>query len=1077
MSQHADSDPADPRVVRALEEYLAALEAGRPPDRADFVARHPDDLADELSECIAGLELMHAAVPAVADDRTPRPGTLAGLLLTDYRVLREIGRGGMGVVYEAEQLSLRRRVALKVLPLAATLDPRQRQRFQNEAQAAAHLQHPNIVPVYAVGSEHGVHYYAMQFIDGQTVADLIRRLRRQAGPADGVDHTDSCSPGVDTPVLQAPATTHLEGSDGLIAAPPPTERSRAGQALFRWVAQLGVQAARALEYAHQTGVIHRDVKPANLLLDTRGNLWVTDFGLAQVRGQPGLTATGDLLGTLRYMSPEQASARHGLVDHRSDVYALGATLYELLTLRPAVPGETREEVLRHVLLDEPRLPRRLDPAVPAELETVVLKALAKDPQERYATAGELAEDLRRFLEDQPIHARPPTARQRLRRWARRHRPLAVALGVTAVLLPVAVLLLTLLYSWQRQQLAAEHAAFAEQQAQDQARVAREQQQEREKTAGQLFEALVGRAGALRLVHEPGYRGLVWADLHKAADLKFPGKNLEALRPEVLGCLGDPFGLGAVAVPAAAPAVRPPVPVQLRQGFPEMGGKKLLLAVSPDGRHLACDCLNGRVTLWKTDGAGPTPFDVIRACCDDDAGGLLGKPEQKPIAQTKVTLGRVFDLTFTADGHNLIAACARGVLILSIPELHPRWTLGGDPKHSVAAHPHLPWFATAGKQQVELWSFPYFGPRAVFPLSAEGARVAFSANGRYLLALVDDKVHSAWPVRTTPEKDYLDDQRTEGKVQAVAFSADSRRLAAGSQDGRVRVWDVPSGRLLYVCPSHRASAEAVAFSPDGRLLVSGDAAGGLYWWDAASGKELPAKAAMPPGRVRRLQFTPDGKKLAAAGALGVMLWEVPAPGQPWAPAPELNMYLSEVVDLVIHPRWQEMAILAGDSLGTPTNLYVYRLEPPPKVGFPRPVRSLGIARLVPRSLAADAGGEHLLCVAADGTLTTRAWFGTGREQPTGRQASHLALSPDDRWVATPGARCGVVVCERQTGQELLTLPKAEEEASALSLAWSPDGARLALGLPDGGLVLWNLEQVRDRLAEFGIVIPSTRAGGR
>jgi serine/threonine protein kinase/WD40 repeat protein len=1074
MSQHADSDPADPRVVRALEEYLAALEAGKAPDCADFVARHPE-LADELAECIAGLELMHAAVPAVADDRTPRPGTLAGVRLTDYRVLREVGRGGMGIVYEAEQLSLRRRVALKVLPLAATLDPKHLQRFQNEAQAAAHLQHPNIVPVYAVGSEHGVHYYAMQFIDGQTVADLIRRLRRQAGPADGGDHTDSCSPVANTPVSPAPAAGNAEGPDRLPAGPPPTERSRAGQVLCRWVAQLGVQAARALEYAHQTGVIHRDVKPANLLLDGSGHLWVTDFGLAQVRGQPGLTATGDLLGTLRYMSPEQASARHGLVDHRSDVYALGATLYELLTLRPAVPGDSREEVLRHVLLDEPRPPRRLDPAVPAELETVVLKALAKDPEERYAAAGELGDDLQRFLEDQPIRARPPTARQRLRRWVRRHRPLAVALAVTGVLLPVAVLLLTLLHSWQRQQLESERAAFAEQQAQEQARFAREQARQRQETAGQLFEALVGQAGARRLAHEPGYRDQAWNDLRKAAKLDFPGKSLEALRPEVLGCLGDPLGLGAVEIPAVARAVPPAVPAQLRDGLrPVIDEKKLSLAASPDGRYLACDCHNGRVTLWKTDGQVPAARDVLLSCCDDDAGGLLGKPDQKPVAQRTVWLGRIFDLAFSADGGNLIIACAEGVTIWSVPELNPRFTLRGGPNRSLAVHPHMPWFATAG-EQLRLWSFPYHRPLAVFTPPAEDACVAFSADGKYLLALVDDKVRSAWPVRTTPEKDYLDDHRGEGKVQAVAFSADSRRLAAGAQDGTIRVWDVPSGGLLYVCPSHRTSAEAVAFSPDGRLLVSGDAAGGVYWWDAASGKELPAKAVMPPAPVRRLQFTPDGKKLAAAGKMGVLLWEVPAPGQPWAPTPGLTVPLMEVLDVVIHPGWQEMAVLAGDSLGAPTAVDVYRLEPPPSYGFPRPVRSLGRARLVPHSLGLDAAGDHLVCVAADGTLTNRAWGGTGRDRPTGRQASHLALSPDDRWVATPGPGCRAVVCERESGRELLSLPS--EEAPVWSLAWSPDGARLALGLPDGGLVVWNLERVRDRLAEFGVAVPSTRAGGR
>jgi tetratricopeptide (TPR) repeat protein len=213
-----------------------------------------------------------------------------------------------------------------------------------------------------------------------------------------------------------------------------TEPSTRGPAFFRTVASLGVQAALALDHAHQLGVVHRDVKPANLLVDGRGHLWVTDFGLARCHGQAGLTVSGDLVGTLRYMSPEQALARHGLVDHRSDVYSLGVTLYELLTLEPACPGGDRQEVLRRLERQEPRPPRQLNQAVPKDLETVVLKALAKEPADRYGTAQELADDLRRFLEDRPVRARRPTVAQRLARWSRRHRPVV---GVAALLLLLA----------------------------------------------------------------------------------------------------------------------------------------------------------------------------------------------------------------------------------------------------------------------------------------------------------------------------------------------------------------------------------------------------------------------------------------------------------------------------------------------------------------------------------------------------------------------------------------------------------------------------------------------------------------
>jgi eukaryotic-like serine/threonine-protein kinase len=206
---------------------------------------------------------------------------------------------------------------------------------------------------------------------------------------------------------------------------------------FRTVAQLGIQAAEALDYAHQQGIVHRDIKPANLLVDATARLWVTDFGLAQVQSDTRLTMTGDLVGTLRYMSPEQALAKRVVVDHRTDVYSLGATLYELLTLEPAFAGTDRQELLRQIAFEEPRLPRRRNKAIPAELEIIMLKALEKNPAERYATAQELADDLRHFLEDKPIRARSAGLARRLRKWGRRH-PAWVAAAAAALMATVAV---------------------------------------------------------------------------------------------------------------------------------------------------------------------------------------------------------------------------------------------------------------------------------------------------------------------------------------------------------------------------------------------------------------------------------------------------------------------------------------------------------------------------------------------------------------------------------------------------------------------------------------------------------------
>jgi serine/threonine protein kinase/tetratricopeptide (TPR) repeat protein len=439
----ADNGPAgltpeqNDRVIRILDDYLSGLERGDRPHPEDLLARHPD-LAGVLEAYLEKLDVLHHAAaglrPPAPADATPPPGPPLPerRRLGDFRILREVGRGGMGVVYEAEQLSLGRQVALKVLPFVPALDARQLQRFKNEAKAAAQLHHPHIVPVYAVGSDRGVHYYAMQFIDGQSLAALVTGLRRQAGrePVDEPPGQDGSS-GAGAAEPAPPAAETVAAAHETFAG----EHAPDSREYFRSVARLGVQAALALEHAHQLGVVHRDIKPANLLLDSRAHLWVTDFGLARCQSEGGLTMSGALVGTLRYMSPEQALAKRVPMDHRTDVYSLGVTLYELLTLEPAYTGRDRQELLRQLAFEEPRPPRRINPAIPVELETVVLKGMAKEPEARYPTAGDLADDLRRFLEHRPVHARRPSAVERLRKWAQRHKPVVAA---AAALLALAI---------------------------------------------------------------------------------------------------------------------------------------------------------------------------------------------------------------------------------------------------------------------------------------------------------------------------------------------------------------------------------------------------------------------------------------------------------------------------------------------------------------------------------------------------------------------------------------------------------------------------------------------------------------
>jgi tetratricopeptide (TPR) repeat protein len=315
----------------------------------------------------------------------------------------------------------------------------------------------------------------MQYIEGQTLAELIREVRQLAAPrpTDGTV-ADPAESGA-TP-SGAAADTAAEPR-GLLA----TAYSANSATFFRTVAQLGVEAAEALEHAHELGVVHRDVKPGNLLVDVRGQLWVSDFGLAQFQRDAALTLTGDMVGTLRYMSPEQVLARRGVVDHRTDIYSLGVTFYELLTGEPAFGGPDRAEVLRQISWEEPRPPRRLSRSVPADLETIVLKAMGKRAEERYATAREMAEDFRRFLEQKPIRARPPTLWERAAKWSRRHRTVVTSAMLFLLLAAVGFAASTVLIAREQANTKAANQRLTEEQVRTKAafeRLAEEQSRTR-----------------------------------------------------------------------------------------------------------------------------------------------------------------------------------------------------------------------------------------------------------------------------------------------------------------------------------------------------------------------------------------------------------------------------------------------------------------------------------------------------------------------------------------------------------------------------------------------------------------------
>ncbi|MGD9856602.1 MAG: serine/threonine protein kinase, partial [Planctomycetaceae bacterium] len=459
---HVDELSEIDSLDRMADEVVAALRRGEQPSPAELAERYPE-FAGTLDGYIRSLTLLEASssrhhgpmLTARQDDPFSRQ-------LGDFRLLRELGRGGMGIVYEAEQVSLHRRVAIKILPRSPLFGERTLARFVREATAAARLHHSHIVPVFGLGEQEGVRYFVMQCIHGSGLDVVIPEAARLLGGLECPLARDRLihDPAAHDEVIAAAARLVCSARDDRLITPP-AETSGAGKALptingqrpseqhpskagfpgsapsyWKNVARIGVQAAQALAYAHDNDVLHRDLKPANMLLDQQGKLWLTDFGLAKLGEDESLTESGDWVGTIRYLPPEYF---RGEYDCRSDLYQLGLTLYEMITFRPAVQAANRQQALGAVLHSRPERPRKLHPEIPRDLETIVMKCLAEEPGVRYASAGLLADDLCRFLQDRPIHARRVGVLERTWRWCRRNRAVAALAGLTtAMLLVIAV---------------------------------------------------------------------------------------------------------------------------------------------------------------------------------------------------------------------------------------------------------------------------------------------------------------------------------------------------------------------------------------------------------------------------------------------------------------------------------------------------------------------------------------------------------------------------------------------------------------------------------------------------------------
>jgi serine/threonine protein kinase/WD40 repeat protein/Flp pilus assembly protein TadD len=855
----SDNSPsaADP-FGQIADEFVEAFRQGKRPSVEEFARRYPEQ-ADEIRELLPGLVLMEK-VKAPDDTSGEGPGPTAAPLrqLGDYQILREVGRGGMGVVYEAQQLSLGRHVAIKVLPGHALLDPRQLRRFQREARSAARLHHTNIVPVFGVGEQDGLHYYVMQFIQGlglDLVLDELRRLRKphdkrtptlHDAPGRTNGSADVSAAGVarsllsgqfrlpdppgDVTATQAGAEVEVQvvaaaparsaATSAPIHLPGQTEASTltdSGNQYWRSVARVGMQVAEALAHAASQGVLHRDIKPSNLLLDDTGNVWVTDFGLAKADDGDDLTHTGDIVGTVRYMAPERFN---GQGDLRSDVYSLGLTLYEMLALRPAFDEADRNKLVKEVMHGEPVRPRKLNPSVPRDLETVVLKAIARDPAHRYQTPAEIADDLKRFVEDRPVKARRVSELEKFWRWCRRNPlPASLLAGIVAVFLAGFILV-----SWQWREASAARDDEKNQRNRAEA-LTRGAERARDEAKQREDEAVAARdeAKATRNAAARQAAGLL---LDKGTEVANGGEPARALHLFVRALRALPPD-----DPRAAPLDRviranlsawaETVPA-LEHIFAS-GPRFNRVAYTPDGGVIAMSVGQDEVQCFRT-----------------DTGRPVGPPAKLPV-------GHSASMAFTPDGRDL-------------------WV--GSPGHEkVVNRWHLHRIDPASGRQLQP------------PIESAGPvdRLTVTPDGRYLVGAV------------------LGVHPDEGGVVSDATGIHKWRTAS------IVVWEAASGRVVRkVDVNARPGLDTALFSPDTYMSVTPDGKSVTAWVQRGSdkyegltftvdGNDPPTRFAPPalgPKAPQVLHFQRNMRTALAIKDGQLHRWSASSPGElgPGIPTP-------------------------------------------------------------------------------------------------------------------------------------------------------------------------------------------------